>query len=132
MPKKKQPVRRRYDTDLTDTQCQLIAPLIPDAREGGSPQKATSRELVDVILYFLHADVAWLLWPHLRPWPTIYYSAYYNAALGGGRRLVNLHHTLVLRRPRVARSGILAVGGDLQQPVGPHCRRGSSENHHRS
>jgi hypothetical protein len=52
MPKRKPPARRRYDTDLTDRQWEVIAPLIPDARVGGRPRKATSRELIDAILYF--------------------------------------------------------------------------------
>ena len=74
MPRKKPPARRRYDTDLTDGQWQVIAPLIPDARSGGRPRKATSRELIDAILYFLRAGVAWRLLPHdLPPWQTVYY-----------------------------------------------------------
>ena len=63
MPRKKSPARRRYDTDLTDAQWEVLAPLIPDARSGGRPRKATSRELVDAILYFLRAGVAWRLLP---------------------------------------------------------------------
>ena len=63
MPKKKLPARRRYDTDLTDTQWELIAPMIPHARAGGRPRKATPRELVDAILYFLRAGSAWRLLP---------------------------------------------------------------------
>jgi len=74
MPRKKPPARRRYDTDLTDTQWDLIAPLIPEARAGGRPRKATSRELVNAILYFLRAGMAWRLLPHdLPPWQTVYY-----------------------------------------------------------
>ena len=69
MPKRKPRARRRYDTDLTDVQWELIAPMIPDARAGGRPRKATSRELIDAILYFLRAGVAWRLLPHdLPPW----------------------------------------------------------------
>ncbi|WP_394009464.1 transposase [Xanthobacter versatilis] len=55
MPRKKPRARRRYDTDLTDTQWDLIAPLIPEAQAGGRPRKAASRELVNAILYFLRA-----------------------------------------------------------------------------
>ncbi len=74
MPKGKPPARRRYDTDLTDAQWEVIAPMIPDACAGGRPRKATSRELVEAILYFLRAGVAWRLLPHdLPPWQTVYY-----------------------------------------------------------
>lgn len=61
MPRKKPPARRRYDTDLTDAQWELLAPLIPEAQAGGRPRKATSRELVDSILYFLRAGMVWRL-----------------------------------------------------------------------
>ena len=50
MPRKK-PDRRAYATDLTDTQWALIAPLIPEAEPGGRPRKASSRALVNAILY---------------------------------------------------------------------------------
>ena len=70
MPKRTPPARRRYDTDLTDTQWELI----PDARAGGRPRKATSRELVNAVLYFLRSGSAWRLLPHdLPPWQTVYY-----------------------------------------------------------
>src|SRR4029453_15026304 len=73
MPRKK-PDRRAYATDLTDTQWALIAPLIPEAEPGGRPRKATSRALVNAILYFLRAGMAWRLLPHdLPPWQTVYY-----------------------------------------------------------
>lgn len=94
MPRKKLPARRSYDTDLTDTQWDLIAPLIPDARAGGRPRKATSRELVDAILYFLRAGMAWRLMPHdLPPWQTVYYYLRRWQREGVWERV---HHTLVM------------------------------------
>ncbi len=56
--------RRAYATDLSETQWALIAPLIPEAEPGGRPRKTTSRELVNAILYFLRAGMAWRLLPH--------------------------------------------------------------------
>jgi transposase len=65
---------RAYATDLTDTRWGLIAPLIPKAVPGGRPRKAPTRELVNAILYFLRAGMAWRLLPHdLPPWQTVYY-----------------------------------------------------------
>ena len=94
MPRKKSPARRRYDTDLTDAQWEVLAPLIPDARSGGRPRKATSRELVDAILYFLRAGVAWRLLPHdLPPWQTVYYYLRRWQREGVWARI---HHTLVM------------------------------------
>jgi transposase len=66
--------RRAYATDLTDAQWVLIAPLILEAEPGGRPRKATTRELMNAVLYFLRAGMAWRLLPHdLPPWQTVYY-----------------------------------------------------------
>ena len=65
--------RRAYTTDLSDTQWALIAPLIPEVKPGGRPRKATTRELVEAILYALRAGCAWRLLPHdFPPWQTVY------------------------------------------------------------
>jgi putative transposase len=94
MPKRKLPARRRYDTDLTDTQLELIAPMIPDARVGGRPRKATSRELIDAILYFQGAEAAWRLLPHDLPsWQTVYYHLRRWQQEGVWQ---HVHHALVL------------------------------------
>jgi len=94
MPKRKPPARRRYDTDLTDVQWDVIAPMIPDVRAGGRPRKATSRELVNAVLYFLRAGSAWRLLPHdLPPWQTVYYYLRRWQAEGVWQ---HVHHALVL------------------------------------
>lgn len=68
------PTRRAYPTDLTDAQWATIAPMIPDARPGGRPRKASKREIVDAILYLLRSGCAWRLLPHdFPPWQTVYY-----------------------------------------------------------
>ena len=94
MPRKKSPARRRYDTDVTDAQWEVLAPLIPEARSGGRPRKATSRELVNAIVYFLRAGVAWRLLPHdLPPWQTVYYYLRRWQREGVWE---HIHHTLVM------------------------------------
>src|SRR5829696_468332 len=86
--------RRAYATDLTDGQWALIAPLIPEAGPGGRPRKAPPRELVDAILYFLRAGMAWRLLPHdLPPWQTVYYYLRRWQREGVWDRV---HHTLVM------------------------------------
>jgi putative transposase len=94
--------RRTYPTDLTDTQWTLIAPLIPGAEPGGRPRKASSRELVNAILYFLRAGMAWRLLPHdLPPWQTVYY---YLRRWQRGGVWDRVHHTLVMAdRERIGR-----------------------------
>lgn len=86
--------RRGYATDLSDAQWELIAPLIPEAMPGGRPRKATARELVNAILYFLRAGMAWRLLPHdLPPWQTVYYYLRRWQHEGVWARV---HHALVM------------------------------------
>ncbi len=86
--------RCAYATDLTDAQWALIAPLIPEAEPGGRPRKATTRELVNAVLYFMRAGMAWRLLPHdLPPWQTIYYYLRRWQREGVWDRV---HHTLVM------------------------------------
>ncbi|MEY4214551.1 MAG: hypothetical protein RL458_2777 [Pseudomonadota bacterium] len=66
-------LRRAYPTDLTDAQWAAISELVPDARLGGRPRRASSRELVNAILYMLRSGQAWRLLPHdFPPWQTVY------------------------------------------------------------
>src|SRR5918993_663368 len=66
--------RRRYPTDLTDAEWQLLAPLIPAPKPGGRPALHDRRELVNAMAYWLRAGCAWRLLPHdLPPWQTVYH-----------------------------------------------------------
>ena len=68
------PPRRRYPTDLTDPEWQLLAPFIPAPKPGGRPAMHTRRELVNAMAYWLRAGCAWRLLPHdLPPWQTVYH-----------------------------------------------------------
>lgn len=72
------PPRRRYPTDLTDAEWQLLAPLIPAPKPGGRPALHDRRELVNAMAYWLRAGCAWRLLPHEFPaWQTVY--AYFRA-----------------------------------------------------
>ncbi|WP_191061756.1 transposase [Geminicoccus harenae] len=67
MPRRKPPRRQAHDTDLTDGQWKLIAPLVSEPRPGRRPRKVCSRERVNAILHFLRAGVASRLLPTCRP-----------------------------------------------------------------
>ena len=100
MPRRR--LRRRYPTDLTDGQWTAIAELVPDASPGGRPRRATSRELVDAILYMLRGGQAWRLLPHdFPPWQTVYYDLRRWQGEGVWERI---HHAvLVADRERAGR-----------------------------
>ncbi len=66
--------RLSYDTDLTDKQWALIAPLIPPSRPGGRPRTTDMREIVNAIFYLLKAGCSWRMLPHDLPdWEKVYY-----------------------------------------------------------
>ncbi|MGH3262249.1 MAG: IS5 family transposase [Trebonia sp.] len=69
------PPERRYPTDLTDRQWELIEPLLPDPPAGpaGRPLRHSKREIVNAILYLTRTGCAWRMLPRdLPPWQTVY------------------------------------------------------------
>lgn len=66
--------RRRYPTDLSDAEWELIGPLVPPVKPGGRPALHQRREIVNALAYWLRAGCAWRLLPHdLPPWQTVYH-----------------------------------------------------------
>jgi putative transposase len=65
--------RRKYPSDLSDQQWDLIAHFFdrPDPR--GNPGKFEKREIVNAILYVLKGGISWRMMPHdFPPWDTVY------------------------------------------------------------
>lgn len=61
----------RFETDLTDTQWRLLAPLLPPASRMGRP-RTPLRPVVDAILYLLKSGCPWRLLPkNFPPWKTV-------------------------------------------------------------
>jgi putative transposase len=69
-------VRRRYPSDLTDEQWELIETLIPRWRrsaKGGRPRSVDTREVLNTILYQCRSGCQWDMLPHdLLPKSTVY------------------------------------------------------------
>ena len=66
--------RRRYPTDLTDKQWELLEPLLPDAKPGGRPRKVDIREVVNALLYLNRTGCQWAFLPHeFPPSGTVYW-----------------------------------------------------------
>jgi putative transposase len=66
--------RAAYPTDLSDTEWQALASLIPPVKSGGRPAEHSRREIVNALAYWLRAGCAWRLLPHdLPPWQTVYH-----------------------------------------------------------
>ncbi|MGH9621281.1 MAG: IS5 family transposase [Bryobacteraceae bacterium] len=69
------PAERRYPSDLTDRQWELIEPLLPDPPAGpaGRPPAHGRRQIVNAILYLTRTGCAWRMMPRdLPPWQTVY------------------------------------------------------------
>jgi len=67
--------KRRYPTDVTDRQWELVEALLPDPPPGpaGRPVVHDKREIVNAILYHVRAGGAWRMLPKdFPPWQTVY------------------------------------------------------------
>src|SRR5271167_2741181 len=66
-------MRKPYPTDLTDSQWQILQPLIPPAKSGGAPRKVDMREVMNTLCYQNRTGCQWDLLPHdLLPKSTVY------------------------------------------------------------
>jgi putative transposase len=62
--------RRAYPTDLTDTQWQVVKPLLPNAER---KRMHSLREIINALFYHTRAGGAWRMLPHdFPPWETVY------------------------------------------------------------
>jgi transposase len=69
---------RRYSTDLTDEQWELIRPLVERGRHLGRPTTVNLREVVNALLYLTRTGCPWRLLPTDFPnWNTVRY--YFDA-----------------------------------------------------
>ena len=49
----------RYESDLTDAEWALVAPLIPPAKHGGAHRTVDVREVLNGLLYILSTSCQW-------------------------------------------------------------------------
>lgn len=71
--------RKAYDSDLTDEQWALLAPLLPPETGGGRHRTVDLREVLNAIFYRLRTGCSWRMLPHdLLPKSTVfeYFSAW--------------------------------------------------------
>ena len=65
---------RRYSTDLTDTEWNILVPFVPAAKPGGRPRTTDMREVVNAILYSLRSGCQWRMLPtDFPPYQTVYH-----------------------------------------------------------
>jgi transposase len=67
--------RKRYPSDLTDAQWEMLAPFIPEVSPNTTQATIPRREIVNGILYVLRTGCAWRQMPHDLPnGKTVYHS----------------------------------------------------------
>ncbi|MFI5497268.1 IS5 family transposase [Actinoplanes sp. NPDC051859] len=112
MPDEHLPSRRfrRYPSDTTDAEWQVIAALIPagrTGRRGGRPPTHPRRDIVDAIRYLAHNGCVWRALPaDFPPWKTVYD---YHARWSADGTVNHLHNTL--------REQVRAASGRHHEPT---------------
>ena len=82
----------RYESDLTDAEWSLVAPLIPRAKRGGNKRRVDIREVLNGVLYVLSTGCQWRAIPKdLPPRSTVH--GYLERWIGD-RTLERVHHAL--------------------------------------
>src|SRR3989337_1228315 len=104
-------MRKKYPTDLTDEEWQVLEPLVPPIKPGSRPAHYTRREILKAIMYVLRCGCQWRMLPHDLPnWQTVY-TYYRNWRLDGSWKRIHDALRKVLReedgRHREASAGIM-------------------------
>ena len=82
----------RYDSDLTDAEWALVAPLVPPAKRGGRKRDVDVREIFNAIFYVLWTGCQWKALPKdLPPKSTVHW--YFMLWRWDGT-LQRVHHAL--------------------------------------
>jgi putative transposase len=89
-------MRKRYPSDLTDEQWEVIKPLLPPAKRGGRPRGVDLREVVNTLFYQARTGCQWEYLPHdLLPKSTArdYFDAWHED--GTWQKLVDALRVLI-------------------------------------
>ena len=100
----------RYESDLTEAEWALVAPLIRPAKRGGRPRTVNVREVLDAIFYVLWTGCQWKALPKdLPPRSTVW--EYLDCGTGTGRwsasttrSMLRCGRTQAAKRARLRRS----------------------------
>ena len=67
-------MEKRYSSDLSDKEWDLIEPLIPLAKPGGRPRSIDTRAIMNAVFYLLRTGCQWRMLPKDFPaWGTVHY-----------------------------------------------------------
>ena len=64
---------KRYPSDLTDEEWEVIAPLMPKPGRRGRPREVEFREVINAVRYLVRSGCGWRMLPiHFGHWRTVY------------------------------------------------------------
>ena len=73
LPEIANPQRKPYASDLSDSEWEILKPLIPRAKGFGHPVEVDFREILNAIFYVQRTGCQWEMLPHdLPPYTTVY------------------------------------------------------------
>jgi transposase len=65
---------KRYPSDLTDQEWEILESLLPPPKPGGRPRRVNLREVMNAIFYVLRGGIPWRFLPkEFPPWKTVYH-----------------------------------------------------------
>jgi transposase len=82
----------RYDSDMTDEEWALVAPLIPPSKRGGRKREVNVREVLNAIFYVLWTGCQWKALP--KDFPPKSTAHWYLMLWGWDGTLERVHHAL--------------------------------------
>ena len=82
----------RYDSDMTDEEWALVAPLIPPSKRGGRRREVDVREILNAIFYVLWTGCQWKALP--RDFPPKSTVHWYLMLWDWDGTLERIHHAL--------------------------------------
>src|ERR1700693_1359773 len=94
-PEHRQAARRsgmRYDSDMTDEEWALVAPLIPPAKRGGRKREVNIREIINAMFYVLWTGCQWKALP--KDYPPKSTVHWYLMLWNWDGTLERIHHAL--------------------------------------
>lgn len=79
---------QRYPTDLSDSQWNIIEPLIPPAQLGGRPRPLDMRQVINGIVYVVVGGIQWRMLPKEYPnGKSVYHSLRQRRKSDGWQRM---------------------------------------------
>jgi putative transposase len=65
---------KRYPSDLTNSEWEILELLLPPPKPGGRPRTVNLREVMNAIFYVLRGGIPWRFLPKgFPPWQTVYH-----------------------------------------------------------